>query len=418
MGNISLSRRKFLATSSAVLLGAGAGAQEPPKPVRIGVIGVGRRGTGLLKVLMSLPSTSVPALCDIDEANLARAVGIVRDKTGAAPEGYSRGPYDYRRMLERDDLDAVLAATPVDWHSPMACDAMEAGKHVATEVPGATTMEGCHALVKTKRKTGRRYMLLENYCYGYERMMMRNMVEQGAFGDTYYAECAYIHDCNHLRFKPDGSLTWRGETVRDHTGNTYPTHSLGPVAKWMGINKTDRLVSLTSMASKSAGIRSYVEKRFGPDSEQAATDWAGGGMCVTLIKTAQDRLITVYYDACSPRPMALFLLIQGIKGIYDSRRGIYLAGVSPDEEWERYQKYSDKYEHTYWKTRGEEAAKTGHGGGDYFVLSDFVEMVRHDREPDIDVYDSAVWSAVTPLSQESIRNGGSEVKFPDFTEKA
>ena len=415
MDKIPLSRRGFLATSSAVVLGASAFAQpDPDKLARVGIIGVGNRGSYLLNVLLSVPGTSVPAICDINEENLARAVGVVRDSRGNTPDGYSRGPFDYRRMLERDDLDAVLIATPIELHAPMAVDAMHAGKHVASEVPGATTMADCHALVKAKRKTGRRYMLLENYIYGYERMMVANMCKQNVFGETYYAECAYIHDCNSLRFKPDGSLTWRGETSRDHNGNTYPTHSLGPVAKWMGINKTDRLVSLTCMDSKGLGIRRYVEKKFGPDSQQAKTQWAGGGMCVTLIKTAQDRLITVYYDVCSPRPMNLFLLIQGTEGLFDSRQGIYLDGVSPKDEWQKWQAYSDKYEHDYWKTRGEEAKKTGHGGGDYFVISDFVEMVQQNKEPNIDVYDSATWSAVTPLSQESLRKGGSDVKFPNF----
>jgi len=421
MHDTSLNRRQFLATSGIAALAAtgfraGAFAQTT-KPVRIGFIGVGGRGTGLLGVLLTLPETHVPAICDINEEHLNRALGIVKAARGNTPDGYSKGPYDYRRMLERNDLDGVLVATPVSWHAQMAVDTMNAGKHVATEVPGATTIKECWALINTKKKTGRHYMLLENYVYACDRMMISNMVHQGVFGNPYYAECSYIHDCNSLRYNPDGTPTWRGASSPRKEGNTYPTHSLGPVAKWMDINKTDWFESLTSMRTDPEGLHQYVSDKFGPDSQQAKTSWGNPGMCVTLIKTKKNRLITVYYDTTSPRPMSIFYLVQGTKGVFDSRKGIAINGVSPAEEWEPWQKYSDKYEHEYWKTRGEIANQTGHGGGDYFVISDFVEMVRQDREPPIDVYDSAAWSSVTELSYRSIRKGGRAVRFPDFTGK-
>lgn len=421
MDRFEVNRRAFLATMTAA---AGAisgvaplqalGAASDPKPVRIGFIGVGGRGTGLLKVILDVPGVSIPSICDIKEDHLNRAIQIVNKKQGNTPEGYSKGPYDYRRMLERHDLDGILIATPMELHAEMAVDAMNAGKHVGSEVPGACTLKDCWALVQTKEKTGRRYMLLENYTYTRDRMMIGNMVHQDLFGETFYAECSYIHDCNSLRFESDGSLTWRGEALRDKFGNQYPTHSLGPVCKWMDINKTDRFVSLVSMESRAGGIQAYTREKFGPDSEQARIKWTTGGMNVTLIKTEKDRMITVYYDTNSPRPMNIFHLIQGTKGIFDSRTGIHIQGITEPEKWDSSDKYYEKYEHEYWKNRGEEAAKTGHGGGDYFSISDFVQMVRSDQEPTIDVYDSASWSAVIPLSQESIRKGSSEVKFPNF----
>jgi predicted dehydrogenase len=415
-----ISRRTFLTSTGAAVIAAGAalGAPAPAaKEVKIGFIGVGGRGSYLLNVLLSTPGTSVPAICDINAENLNRAIGIVRDARGNAPEGYSRGPVDYRRMLERQDLDAVLIATPQRMHAAMAIDAMNAGKHVGSEVPGAQTLKECRGLIETKLKTGRRYMLLENYCYACERMMVGNMIKQGVFGEPYYGECSYIHDCNYLRFNNDGTLTWRGEGGRDGFGNTYPTHSMGPVSKWMDINGTDRFVSLVSMETRAAGLNAYVAKKFAPDSEQAKIKWALSGMCVSLVKTEKGRMITVYFDTTSPRPMSIFYLIQGTKGVFDSRKGIFIDDVSPKEEWEPWQKYSEKYDHEYWKTRGKEAAATSHGGGDYFSVSDFVEMVRQDREPWIDVYDSAAWSAIIPLSQKSIRSGGREVRFPDYVQR-
>ena len=418
MDDSTLSRRGFLATSGMAALmtmGAPGRAEDSPEDaVRIGVIGVGARGTGLMQIMLGLPGVTVPAICDINEAHLNRGIQIVETLHGNTPAGYTGGPYDYRNMLERDDLDAVLIATPAVYHAVMAVDAMEAGMHAGSEVPGGVDMDECWALVRAKEETGKRYMLLENYNYTRERMMITNMVEKDVVGEPFYAECSYIHNVNSLSFHSDGSSTWRGEARTWGFGNLYPTHALGPVSKWMGINETDRFVSLVSMESKPAGFKRFVADRFGEDSPQAQTEWTIGGMNVTLIQTEQDRLITVYYDTNSPRPADIFYLLQTDIGIYDSRNGIHLPGRGGSGPWSPWTDFLEQYDHDYWRTRGEEAAQTGHGGGDYFVMSDFVDMVRHDEEPSIDVYDSAAWSAVIPLSQESIRNGNSSVDFPDF----
>ena len=415
-----ITRRGFLATSGmAAIMATGASSAlgaESASPVRIGIIGVGGRGTALMRVMLHVPGVEIPAICDINPDHLQRAIGIVESEHGNTPDGYQEGPYDYRRMLERDDLDGILITTPAEWHAEMAVDSMNAGKHVGSEVPGAKTLEECWEMVRVKEETGMRYMLLENYNYTRDRMMIGNMVQQNLFGELIYAECAYIHDVNILRYYPDGSLTWRGEAMQDGYGNQYPTHSLGPVSKWMGIHETDRFVSLVSMDTKPAGLKRYTLDRFGPDSPQADIVWKAAGMNVTLIQTEQDRMITVYYDTNSPRPHAIFYQLQGDQGIFDSRNGINLAGKTDYNQWQAWTDFLEDHDHDYWRLRGEEAAQTGHGGGDYFVISDFIDMIRKDEEPWIDVYDSAAWSVVTPLSQESIRNGNSSVKFPDFTE--
>jgi predicted dehydrogenase len=417
MKTMKIDRRGFLATTAAAAIVAPRipAQQLETRPARIAFIGVGNRGTGLLKILLKIPGTTVPAICDINQEHLDRGLELVKRAHGNTPAGYSNGPYDYRRMLERDDFDGVLIATPALLHAEMSVDSMNAGKHVGSEVPGAYTMEECWDLVKTKEKTGKRYMLLENYNYARGRMMAYRMVQAGAFGDTYYAECSYIHDCRSLRFNSDGSLTWRGDAKRDRFGNLYPTHALGPVCKWFGINRGDRLKSLVSMMSKPASLHAYATERFGADSEPAQITWSAGDMCVTQIQTEKGRMITVYYDSDSPRPASIFYLIQGTKGVYDSRSGVHIDDRSPAHRWEPASAYQEEYDHEYWRERGEEATKTGHGGGDYFVISDFVAMVRNDAEPFIDVYDSASWSAVMPLSAESIRRGNLSVAIPDFT---
>lgn len=417
-----VNRREFLQKGTVGLTGAwmiGLGSSRliasDEKPVRLAVIGTGGRGTGLLRTLIKHPGVKIPALCDIKQPNLDRALGIVEKELGKRPEGYLKGPYYYRRMLERDDLDGVLVTTPAVLHAEMAVDTMLAGKHVATEVPGAYTLEECWKLVDTKEKTSKRYMLCENYTYNQVRMMVMNMAHAGVFGKTFYAECSYIHDCRNLRFSSDGSLTWRGQMKVDNFGNLYPTHSLGPISKWMDINRGDRFTSLVSMMSEPLVLNKYAAKRFGKDSPQARIKFKAGDHSVTLLKTANGRLITVYYDSDSPRPASIFYLIQGTKGVYDSRRGIYIEGKSPGHSWESTGKYQKEYEHESWKKHGQIAKKAGHGGGDYFVMKDFLEMVRYDRDPWIDVYDSASWSALVELSQRSILKGGGSIEFPDFT---
>ena len=409
-----ISRRRFLASAGAAAL-AGRCAFAEGRPVRVAFIGVGSRGTGLLRQLLRVPGTEVPAICDIKEAHLNRGIAIVKKTRGNTPAGFSRGDYDYRRMLERDDFEAVLIATPAKWHALMAVDSMKAGKHVASEVPGAYALKECWELVDTKEKTGRRYMLLENYTYARHRMMVMNMVRAGLFGDPYYAECSYIHDCRGLRFTGDGRLTWRGEAKRDRYGNLYPTHALGPVAKWLGIHRGDRMVSLTSQMSRPAAIHEYAVRRFGPASKPAQIAFQCGDHSVTLIKTAKGRLITVYYDSDSPRPLSIFYLVQGPKGCYDSRNGVYIDGKSPAHRWEPASQYLKDYDHELWKARGGQARASGHGGGDYLELAEFVDAVRAGREPFIDVYDSAAWSSLVELSRQSIDAGGAAVEVPDFT---
>jgi predicted dehydrogenase len=410
-----MNRRDFLQFAGASLaLSPFALGQDTAKPARIAIIGVGGRGTSLLRTMLKLPNVVIPAICDIDPSHLARACSMCEKALGKKPEGYSMGPYDYRRMLARDDFDGVLIATPAELHAEMAIDSMKLGKSVGSEVPGAYKLQDCWDLVDTKEQTGKRYMLLENYFYSPVRMMVHNMVHRGALGEPCYAECSYIHDCRSLRFSAKGELTWRGEGKRDNYGCLYPTHSLGPIAKWFDINRGDVMTELTSVMSPAVAISHYAAKRFGADSPQAKIPFKNGDMSVTHVKTAKGKLITVFYDSDSPRPCNNFYLIQGTKGLYDSRKGIHIEGRTKRERYDHSNDYMEEFRHDYWRDRGEEAKKTGHGGGDYFVVSDFVEMVRHDREPFIDVYDSAAWSSLVELSKQSI-DGKKTIEMPDFT---
>src|SRR5215813_7428579 len=332
---MAITRRSWL-MGAASALAAQTSAQ--PKPIRVGFIGVGGRGTELLRNLLAHPGVAVPVLCDINPVNLKRAQDLVAKKRGSSPEGFSRGPDDYRRMLARDDFDAVLIATPQEDHARMSLDALRGRKFTACEVPACTTLEECWNLVRTQRSTGTGYMLLENYRYSRPVMQVAHMAAQGVFGELTYAECAYIHEIRAMRFTPAGKLTWRGENVRDHIGDVYPTHSVGPVCGWMGINRADRLVSMVTMASKSAALHDYAVKRFGKDSLPANIQFRNGDTNNTLIRTQQGRLIAVRYDTASPRPSGMGQYsLQGTRGAYLSAFGehkVYIEGRSKEHEWE------------------------------------------------------------------------------------
>lgn len=386
--------------------------------VRLGVIGVGGRGTYLLETILGFPQADIRAVCDVRPERANEAAELVKERRGKAPETYARDAHDYRRLLERADIDAVLIATDGDLHAGMAVDAMLAGKDVASEVPAAETIEECWKLVRTKEQTGRRYMMLENYFYSQDVMTAFNMARAGAFGQLTQAEGAYIHDCRSLSFEKDGSLTWRGRRKSRMAGNIYPTHALGPIAKILGINAGDRLTSLVSMQSAPVCLHEYAVKQFGPDSAAARQKFTNGDMSVTLVATEKGRHITIHYDSSSPRPASNFVLVQGSRGVFDLRNGAYLDGVSSEHYWAKMEKYEEKYGARLWKEHGAAARATQHAGGDFFTLREFLSMASEKREPFIDVYDAVTWSSLIPLSADSISRKGSSVDIPDFTSGA
>ncbi len=417
-----INRREFLGLTA----GAAAGLVLPQpiaaeglgaKDIRLGVIGVGSRGTGLMNLMLSHKGTQVPAVCDIDPGAADRAAAVVRKARGKRPETYTNGPEDYLRMLKRDDLDAVMVLTPIPLHAAMSVASLRAGKHVLSEVPAAVTLQECWDLVKAVKETGRSYMLSENCCYYESCMMILNMVQKGLFGDLTYAECGYIHDCRSICFKPDGSLTWRGELHRDMIGNWYPTHAIGPVGQWLGINRGDRFVSLAANTTPPTSMERYVVKRFGKDHPAAKIKWRAGDTTNAVIRTEKGVLIEIRFDIASarPHPSTTHFMLQGTTGAYlfDGER-IWIEGKTKEYAWEPVANHQKEYQHPLWRKWGQEGTGSGHGGADYFVTRAFLESLRSGEKPPIDVYDAVAWSSITPLSAASIEAGGKPVAFPDF----
>ena len=249
-----ITRRTFIevgmAGGAATVLGPRAtAADKPPGTVRLGMIGVGGRGTGLLETALAVPGVDVCAVCDVVASSAERARRIVQAKTGRQPEAYVKDEFAWRGLLARDDLDAVIIATPWEWHVQMAVGAMRAGKYAGVEVPAAITLQECWELVRTSEQTGKPCMMLENACYRPNVLAILRMIREGLFGDLLDCEAGYQHDCRSLMFDGRGQLSWRGRHVADKNGNLYPTHPIGPVAQWMNINRGDRFVQLVSMST-------------------------------------------------------------------------------------------------------------------------------------------------------------------------
>ncbi len=414
----SLDRRTFL-TGTASFAQIAAGQEE--RLVGIGMVGVGNRGTSLLRTLLALPGVDVPAICDINEVNLARAQGLV-EKTGRPrPEGYSSGVEDFRRLVRREDLNAIIIGTPWELHTPVAIAAMKAGKYAGVEVPAALTIEECWDLVNTSEKTGIPCMMLENVCYFRNVLMALNLVRQGLLGELLHCEVGYQHFVRGSQFTKDGDLTWRGRYALAHNRNQYPTHPIGPAAWWMNINRGDRFTYLNSMSGNSRGPHLHAARTFGAEHASAKRVFAQADVNTTLIKTENGLTVTLYYNTQSPRPYDLILRVQGTGGIYSGTLDkVYIDGRSPagrsgEPAWEETAAYYERYEHPLWKRLSGVAASSGHGGADYITLHEFVKAIRNKTQTPIDVYDSATWSAIVPLSGLSVASRGAPIDFPDFT---
>ncbi len=416
-----MNRRSFLKSSlalPAMMAAVKVMAFEAPRPFRLGVIGTGSRGTNLVQILLSLPEVEIKAVCDVVRERATRAAGMVAKAGGQTPEVYADDDQSWERLLARDDLEAVIIATPVDLHARMAVACMRAGKRPGVEVPAAVTLQECWDLVRTSEKTGIPCMMLENVCYFRNVMALSGMVRQGMFGEIMHCEAGYQHDCRYLMFDAEGKLTWRGQLAATRNGNQYPTHAVGPVAQWMNINRGDRFVSLSSISTETRGLKEYAAAKFGPDHPHARRHYAQGDINTTMLKTAKGRTVTLYYNLSTHRPYDLIQRLEGVKGIYlGSKDSICLQQPGQTgEAWEPFAPYQDKYDHPMWQKLGEMAAKTGgHGGAEYLMFHDFLASIRNREPAPQDVYDAAVWSAIVPLSAKSVAAKGRPLDFPDFT---
>jgi len=408
------------------------------KQVRMGIIGVGARGQFHVSELMRRGDVEIIAIADPDPSSIAKALALTREKGIKDPVLFTKGDEDFMNLLKRDDIDAVVIASPWEWHVPQSIEAMKVGKAVGVEVCGGINLQDSWDLVDSFEKTGTPIMILENVCYRRDIMAILNMVQKGRFGEILHLQGGYQHDlrpqsfntaatcCDGVDFGPGavGNAKWRTEHFVKRNGDLYPTHGFGPLALMVDINRGNRLTTLSSIACKSRGLNRYIahQPKGGPDHPNAKRRFALGDIVTTQMQTANGETIVLTHDTTSPRPYNLGFRVQGTNGLWqDQHEGepeqgrIYFEDKSPEHSWESPVAYLEEYDHPLWKTMGKDAEGSGHGGMDFFSEKAFVEGVRDKKPFPLDVYDLATWYAITPLSENSIAQGGAMVEVPDFT---
>ena len=410
-----------------------AGKSAGPK-VRLAIIGVGARGKGHLDLVLRREDTDLVAICDVDDRAIRESKAII-EKTGKKmPQIYTGDIYSWQQLLQKEKLDGVIIVTPWEWHKPMIMAALDAGlKYVATEVILGITLQDHWDVVKAAEQNKAHVMMLENVCYRRDVMAVLNMVRQGLFGELIHLQGGYQHDLREVLFN-DGTHVyghgaefgakgyseahWRTEHSVHRNGDLYPTHGIGPIAQYIDINRGNRFLSLCSFSSKARGLHNHIVKVGGENHPNAKVKFKAGDVITTSINCANGETILLQHDTNSPRPYSLGFRVQGTEGLWmDVSQSVYIQDKSKNnDQWDNEKEWFDKYDHPLWARWSKETAGAGHGGMDFFVIHAFVESIKRKTPTPMDVYDAAVYSAITPLSEQSITLGNQTVEFPDFTE--
>lgn len=391
------------------------------KPIRIGFVGVGGRGSYHLNAALGIEGVEVPAICELKPVRLHQAKRWVEASGLPTPRLYDRGPEDYKRLCQEEELDLIICCTPWQYHTPVCLAAMRSNKHAVSEVPISITIDEAWELVETYESTGKWATIgLE----GIGDLSILKMIQKGMFGEIVHAESGYVHDLRLVKFDPDEE-PWRLQHSMDRNGNLYPDHPMSKILPALDINHGDRFDYLVSMSSSSVMINNYAALNYGKDSFYATKKVALGDYNATLIHTVNGKMITLNHDTSTPHPREDFRL-QGTKGIYLSdgpSKRIYLEGISPVEhEWEPADKYLADNKPSVIADYNPPPRKggkiEGHGGGDTktpLTWHRLITALRENRLPDWDVYDSVTSSSISPVTELSVADKCKPVDFPDFT---
>jgi predicted dehydrogenase len=429
-----LTRRRFSAAALLAAASPGLRAQGRSR-LSLGMIGTGLRGQVLLRELLQRGDVDIAALCDIEPLMLGRALAQL-DKAGRPRPftcGEDRDPFAYRRLLSQRGLDGVVIATPWEWHAVMAIDAMEAKVPVGCEVVAGVTLQDHWDVLNTQLKTGTPYMLLENVCYRRDVMAALRMVREGVFGELIHLQGGYQHDLRGVKFNSGdpaapydsgaefgaqgwSEARWRTAHSVKRNGDLYPSHGIGPLAMATNIHRGNRFTHINAFATKARGLHEYLVKKGGADHPNTKVAFKLGDVVTTTLACANGETILLQHDTSLPRPYSLGFRVQGTQGLWmDVNKSVHVEGQSKPHRWDDAQTWFDRYDHPLWKRHAAQAEGAGHGGMDFFVINGFVEALKA-REPfPIDVFDAVAWSAITPLSEQSVAEGFRTLPFPDFT---
>lgn len=397
----------------------------PIETVRVGFIGLGMRGPGAVERFTKIPGVEIKALCDLYPERVEKAQNILKANNFPEAAAYS-GEEGWKKLCEREDIDLVYIATPWLLHTPLAVYAMEKGKHVAIEVPAATTLKECWDLVNTSEKTRRHCMMLENCVYDFFELTTLNMAQKGLFGEIIHVEGAYIHDLE--AFWNDYQGNWRLDFNQKYRGDIYATHGMGPACQLLNMHRGDKMNYLVSMSTKSVNGPKVVKKVTGKE----CTEFNNGDHTLSLIRTENGKTIQIQHNVFTPRPYSRMYQLTGTEGFANkypstgysfkpdnisedvpNHENLNAHGFVPEDVKKS---LMEKYKHPIHQELEETAKKVGgHGGMDYIMDYRLVYCLRNGLPLDQDVYDAAEWSAMGDLTRISIENNSMPVEYPDFT---
>ena len=393
--------------------------------IRLGVVGMGSRGCGIVNRASRLPGITITAICDNVKEKVDKAQKMLADRKKPAAKEYL-GDTAWQRLCDDPNVDVVYNTTPWALHVPVQLAAMRGGKHVFTEVPSAFTVDECWELVETSEKTKRHCMQLENCCYGEIEMLTFNLAKLGMLGELVHGEGAYIHDLRHMcKTEWPGCECWRFDENRVHGGNRYPTHGLVPLCLTFDVNRGDRLDYLVSLESNQANFRAYMEANLAADNKRRLSQVRMADMNTTLIKTAKGKSLMIQHDVSTPRPYSRIQFVSGTRGaicdypyrvVFEEKPG---SGAHKWYDEKKAEEIRMKYRHPLWKTVGELAKRVGgHGGMDFIMDARWAYCLQQGLPLDMDVYDLAATSCLCELTEKSVDQRSRAYDIPDFTRGA
>lgn len=371
--------------------------------VRIALVGLGQRGMKTLKRYAYISGAEIRAVADLSPERV-KAANAALALSGRPQAQELWGDEAWLRACRLPDVDLIYICTEWGMHTPIAVEAMRCGKHVAVEVPAATTVSECRQLVQTAEETQRHCFMTENCCYDLFTLQTLEMHRLGLLGEITHCEGAYIHDLTRPSRQTGGQTdtrrNWMERACEQHGGNPYPTHGIGPIGRLLGFHRHDRMVSLTAITSRGVACGETVR----------------GCISNALIRTERGVSILLQLDVTTPRPYSRLQTVCGTRGFVQKYPlpAVQLFpqdALTGDEALAAMQKYATSPEARLWHE--------GHSKGvenemNYAMDARLVHCLRNGLPLDIDVYDAAEWSCLAELTQTSARSGGAPVEIPSF----
>lgn len=391
--------------------------------VKVGLIGLGSRGYSLIETIFACKEAQITAVCDLYEDRVEKAKNTVEELYHSTPAAY----LDYRDLIADKNVEAVVIMSSWDEHIRMATESMRAGKYTAVEVAGAYDIEDCWQLVRVYEETGTPIMLLENCCFDRFELLSTSLARAGKLGKVMYCHGAYAHELRGEILGGNVNRHYRLKNYMLRNCENYPTHELGPIAKLLNINRGNKMLSLTSVSTKSGvGLEEYTYDERNPDPSLKGERFAQGDIIVTTITCVGGEVITLRLDTSLPRTYSREFTVHGTKGycMQDADMILLESKLNMHKFFDA-SKVIEKYIHNanefsdylpdVWKNITEEQKTLGHGGMDYLEFKAFFDAIINGEEMPIDVYDMAAWMSITPLSEQSVAHGGMPQAIPDFT---